>query len=108
MFYTFIALLCHFGYMPITPQNLVRHELIGLKVKIEKSTDSTQNKIVGKIIDETYNTLKIETKDGKEKTVIKENCVFVFTLPDKTKVQVDGNLLVSRPEDRIKKKFPKW
>ncbi|MBI4010343.1 MAG: ribonuclease P protein component 1 [Candidatus Aenigmarchaeota archaeon] len=94
--------------MPITPQNLVRHELISLPVKISKSTDLTQKGLSGKVIDETYNTIKIEAKDGKEKTVIKGNCVFVFTLPNKTKVQVDGNLLVSRPEDRIKKKFPKW
>ncbi|MBI5880863.1 ribonuclease P protein subunit [archaeon] len=43
-----------------------------------------------------------------EKTVIKENCVFVFTLPNKQKVEVDGKLLVSRPEDRIKKKLPRW
>ena len=93
--------------MPITPQNLVRHELISLPVKIVKSTDTTQKGITGKIIDETYNTLKIETKNG-EKSVIKENCVFMFTLPNKTKVQVDGKLLVSRPEDRIKKKFSKW
>ncbi len=93
--------------MSITPQNLVRHELIGLKVKIEKSTDNTQTKLSGTIIDETYNTLKIGIKDS-EKTIAKENCIFVFTLPDKTKVQVDGKLLVSRPEDRIKKKLPKW
>ncbi|MEM5797691.1 MAG: ribonuclease P protein component 1 [Candidatus Aenigmatarchaeota archaeon] len=93
--------------MSITPHNLVRHELIGLKVKVEKSTDPSQKGIHGTVIDETYNTLKIETKD-KEKTVIKGNCVFVFTLPDKTKVQVDGKLLISRPEDRIKKKFARW
>ncbi len=93
--------------MPITPQNLVRHEMISLPVKIVKSTDPTQKRITGRVIDETYNTLKIETKDG-EKTLIKGNCVFVFTLPDKAKVQVDGKLLVSRPEDRIKKKFPRW
>ena len=93
--------------MPVTPQNLIRHELIGLKVKIEKSVDPTQKGITGRVIDETYNTLKIETK-SKEKTVIKGNCIFVFTLSDKTKVQVDGKLLVSRPEDRIKKKFSKW
>lgn len=94
--------------MPITPQNLVRHELLGLKVKIAKSADPTQKGLKGKVIDETYNTFKIETNDGKEKTVIKENCIFVFTLPDKRKVEVDGKLLVSRPEDRIKKKLPRW
>ena len=91
----------------ITSLNLVRHELIGLKVKIEKSTDPTQKRITGNVIDETYNTFKIEPKD-KENIVIKGTCIFVFTLPDRTKVQVDGKLLISRPEDRIKKKFPKW
>lgn len=94
--------------MPITPQNLARHELISLPVKVVKSTDLTQKGITGRVIDETYNTLKVEMKNGKEKTVIKGNSIFVFTLPDKTKVQVDGKLLISRPEDRIKKKLPKW
>lgn len=94
--------------MPITPQNLVRHELINLEVKIVKSTDPTQKGLKGRIIDETYNTFKIETKDGKEKIIPKANSVFIFTLPNKTKVEVEGKLLISRPEDRIKKKFPRW
>ena len=88
----------------LTPKNLVRHELCGLTVVVKNSTEPTQKGLKGRVVDETYNTLKIETKEG-EKTVIKKNCVFVFTLPDKTRVQVDGRLLVSRPEDRIKKKF---
>ena len=94
--------------MSITPQNLVRHELISLPVKIMQSTDSTQKGISGKVIDETYNIITIEGKNGTEKKAVKGNSVFLFTLPDKTKVQVDGKLLISRPEDRIKKKFPKW
>jgi ribonuclease P protein subunit POP4 len=94
--------------MPITPHNLVRHELIGLQVRIAESSDKTQRRLAGRVIDESYAMLKIETKGGKEKTVIKQNNVFIFTLPNKVKVQVDGKLLVSRPEDRIKKKIPKW
>ena len=93
--------------MPITPQNLVRHELIGLKARIAKSTDPTQKGLHGTVIDETYNTLKIETKHG-EKVVPKNNAVFIFTLMNSIKVEVDGSILVSRPEDRIKKKFAKW
>ena len=93
--------------MPITPQNLVRHELIGLKVKVAKSTDSTQKNISGTVVDESHNTLTIES-GGREKNVIKSNCVFVFTLPDRRKVEVEGKVIVSRPEDRIKKKHPKW
>ena len=93
--------------MSITPQNLVRHELIGLKVRVEKSTDPTQRKISGLVIDETYNTLKIEVKK-RGKIIPKANAIFIFTLPNRVKVKVDGKLLVSRPEDRIKKKFAKW
>ncbi len=93
--------------MSITPQNLIRHELIGLKTKVEKSTDPTQKKISGTVVDETYNTLKIESKK-KEKVIPKLNAIFIFTLPNGVKVRVDGKLLVSRPEDRIKKKFARW
>ncbi|MEM5793888.1 MAG: ribonuclease P protein component 1 [Candidatus Aenigmatarchaeota archaeon] len=94
--------------MPITPENLVRHELIGLEVKIKESTDSTLKNLKGKIIDETYNTFKIEIKGGREKIIPKKNCIFIFILPNKTKVQVDGKILIARPEDRIKKKFRRW
>ena len=93
--------------MPITPKNLVRHELIGLDVKIAESTDKTQKGLKGIVTDETYNTIKIES-GGKEKTIPKKNTIFIFTLPNGVKVQVDGKLLISRPEDRIKKKLPKW
>jgi len=93
--------------MSITPENLVRHELIGLEVKIAKSTDPTQKGLKGKVIDESYNTLKIETK-GKEKVIPKSNTIFIFTLPNGVKVEVDGKILIARPEDRIKKKFARW
>ncbi len=99
--------------MPITTENIVRHELIGLKVKVDKCTDKTLEKLVGNVIDESYNMLKIEgkkrgQKTTKERTVTKQNCVFIFTLPNTVKVEVEGSLLVGRPEDRIKKKFKKW
>jgi ribonuclease P protein subunit POP4 len=94
--------------MPITPQNLVRHELISLLVIIKDSTDPNQKGLKGKVIDETYNTLKIETKEGKEKIIPKSSSIFIFTIPNGVKVQVDGKLLISRPEDRIKKKIARW
>lgn len=93
--------------MPITPENIVRHELIGLKVKIKKSTNPSQIGLKGLIIDETYNMLKIEVKE-KEKLIPKNTTIFIFTLPNGKKVEVDGKLLVGRPEDRIKKKLPRW
>ena len=103
--------------MPITAENIVRHELIGLRVKIEKCTDLPLEKLTGKVIDESYNMLLIEGKKRgrgtggekpKEKSIPKRNSIFIFTLPNGVKVEVDGSLLVGRPEDRIKKKFDKW
>ena len=99
--------------MPITANNIVRHELIGLRVRIEKSTDKSLEKLSGKVIDESYNILKIEGKKRsekrpKEKSIPKLNSIFIFTLPNGVKVEVDGCLLVGRPEDRIKKRFEKW
>jgi len=93
--------------MPITPQNLVRHELMGLKVKVKKSSNKSQIGFTGKVVGETYSTLKIETKKG-EKLIPKDIAIFIFTLPNGTKVQVDGKILKGRPEDRIKKKLPRW
>lgn len=93
--------------MSINEFNLVRHELIGLKVEIVKCTNKQNIGLKGIVIDETYNIIKIETKDGK-KSIPKNITVFKFTLPNGKNVKVDGKLLVSRPEDRIKKKFPRW
>jgi ribonuclease P protein subunit POP4 len=93
--------------MMITPENLVRHELVGLFVRITKSTNPVNVGIEGRVIDESRNTITIETKKGK-KSFIKEQCVFSFLLPDGERVRVDGRVLVARPEDRIKKKFRKW
>lgn len=39
-----------------------------------------------------------------DKTIPKMHSTFIFSLPDDTKVRVDGGLLVARPEDRISKK----
>jgi ribonuclease P protein subunit POP4 len=93
--------------MPILPENIVRHELIGLEVKIKKSTNPSQIGLKGIVIDETYNMIKIEVKE-KEKLIQKGTSIFIFALPNGKKVEVDGKILIGRPEDRIKKKLPRW
>ncbi len=94
--------------MPITVDNIMRHELIGLEVDIVDSTDKTLEDVSGKVVDESYNMLKIETDDMRELSLPKKNSIFIFSLPNGDKVKVNGDVLVSRPEDRIKKKFKKW
>ncbi|MCD6590423.1 MAG: ribonuclease P protein component 1 [Candidatus Aenigmarchaeota archaeon] len=91
----------------ITPENIVRHELIGLEAKIIDSRNKKNIGISGKVIDETRNTLVIEKPNGRIVKLIKEENIFLFKI-DKLWVKVEGKLLVARPEDRIKKKFKKW
>jgi ribonuclease P protein subunit POP4 len=93
--------------MPITPQNLVRHELIGLEAEVITSTNQSAVGIKGTVIDETRETIVIETAKG-EKRLAKKDCTLRFTLPSGEAVRVDGKVLISRPEDRLKKKLRKW
>ena len=88
----------------ITKDNILRHEMIGLETIIHNSTDKKKIGIKGKIIDETQKTFKIKTKN-KTITIPKKDCIFQTTLPDKSKVNIDGNMIISRPEDRIQKKY---
>lgn len=93
--------------MVITPDNVVRHELIGLHAKVVQAKNPANLGIAGKIVDESYKTLTITTKKG-DKRIFKESITLQLQLPDKRKVEIEGALLVARPWDRIKKKFPKW
>ena len=76
-------------------EKLARSELIGLNVNV------VGKNISGKIIDETKNSILIETKNGR-KMVIKQNNGFEFIFLDK-KIVVDGKQLASRAEERIKR-----
>lgn len=88
------------------PYNILRHELIGLYAKVVDATHEGY-KLSGKIVDETKNTLSIETTESAKKTkIIPKNCVVLeLALDDGSVVRVDGRLLVGRPEERIKKKY---
>jgi len=88
--------------MKVTPATL-QQELIGLNARVVGSSHPGYVGIAGRVIDETRNTISILHKD-KKKIIIKGTAVFHFTLPDGTIVEIDGNAIVGRPEDRIKKR----
>jgi len=92
----------------ITPQNLIRHELVGLEVEITHSLHGDLKGIKGPVVNETKNTLTIEDGEGKEKIIPKGSATFKFTLPDGVTIEIEGKIIVSRPEDRIKKRFRKY
>lgn len=89
--------------MKVTPA-IIQHEFIGTEAKVAKSKNPDYIGISGKIIDETRNTFTI-LHEGKRKKIIKDVAVFHFRFPDRTVVEIDGKLLVGRPEDRLKKRI---
>jgi ribonuclease P protein subunit POP4 len=90
--------------MRITPQNIVRHELVGLSTHVVDSKDPNHVCTKGVILGESKEMFKINTVQGTV-SVPKGICVFDMTLPDNTVVRVDGGLLRGRPEDRMKKRL---
>ncbi|MCD6445631.1 ribonuclease P protein component 1 [Candidatus Bathyarchaeota archaeon] len=84
--------------------NIVRYEFIGTEAKIVKSKNPSYIGISGKILDETKNTFTI-LHEGKRKKIVKDIAVFHFKFEDGTIVEVDGKILVGRPEDRLKKRL---
>jgi ribonuclease P protein subunit POP4 len=92
--------------VPITNQNLIRHELIGLQVSVIYSSNPTYVGIKGKVIDEMKNMLIIH--DGvKKRWIQKDTSIYCFTLPDKTSVIVEGEEILGKPVERTKKKVNK-
>lgn len=89
--------------MPITRQNVLRHELIGLEVRVTNSSDPGLIGIYGTIVDETRDMFVIE-QAGKPKIVPKATAIFMITLPSGEDVEVDGARLVARPEKRVRKR----
>jgi ribonuclease P protein subunit POP4 len=91
----------------ITPHNILRHELIGLNVRVSRSADPTVEGVRGTVVDETKNMIAIANKDRKL-LIPKHTSTFRFKLADRTVVEVDGARLVARPENRLKIRVRRW
>jgi ribonuclease P protein subunit POP4 len=87
--------------MKVTP-DIIRYEFIGSHGKVAQSQHIDYVGLNGTIMSETRNTFTFQ-HEGKNKSIIKESAIFNFKFNDGTTVQIDGKLLVGRPEDRLKK-----
>jgi ribonuclease P protein subunit POP4 len=87
--------------MRITP-DIIREEFIGTDGKVASSNHAGYLGITGSVVNETRNTFTFQ-QEGKMKKIVKDQAVFQFKLSDGTVVEIDGKLLVGRPEDRLKK-----
>lgn len=86
----------------MNPRDFVKQELIGLNITIIEAKNQDLIGLKGKIIDETKNTITIEEQD-KTKKIVKDQIIFNTEFNNK-KIQIDGKLLVGRPEERLKRR----
>ena len=108
----------------ISSKNIFYHELIGLELKVVDSSNPSLIGLQGTVIDETKKTLRIEVKEKvhdkdlssnqndfnfiyNKKLIQKDVSVLQFKVPDGTIVEIDGKILLNRPEDRIKRRYKK-
>ena len=87
-----------------TAVTFVQDEFIGLNAKVVKSSNPSYMGISGKVVDETRKTLVIRQRH-EDKVIVKEAAVFQFTLLDGTVIEVEGKIILGRPEDRMKKRL---
>jgi ribonuclease P protein subunit POP4 len=90
----------------LKPENLARHELIGLHLTVAQSSNACQIGLSGRVVDETRNTFLLETR-AKVVRLAKKNTSLVFTLPAGQKAKIFGSVLISQPENRISKRMQK-
>ncbi len=87
--------------MRIQPADILRSEIIGLEAEVVDAENKSLIGLRGLVVDETKNMLSIE-KDGVVKKVVKSQ-VTLKILFEGQAFQIDGKVLVGRPEDRLKK-----
>ena len=91
-------------------EELMKHELIGLQLEVISSKNMSLIGLKGKIIDETKNTITVQAKNQKDpedkkiqkKVLLKNSIKMVITFKS-NKIEIDGQDLMLRPEDRIKR-----
>lgn len=79
-----------------------RDEIIGCEIKIVDALNKSLVGIRGKAVDETKNTITVETTNGIKK--ILKGHVKIELVDGEKKVIIEGKSLAKRPEERIKVK----
>ena len=85
--------------MALTAETLVRHELVGLDVRVVSASNPDVIGVSGEVVTETTRTLGIET-DGQVSHVPKESATFEWTLPSGEVVRTADERLLARPARR--------
>ena len=81
-------------------RKFVKYEFIGAEIEIIDSKNKSLIGEKGKITDETKNMFALD--NGKK--IIKSQCTFKMKINKKT-IEIKGEALAGRPEDRVKKQL---
>ena len=85
--------------MPLTPETLTRHELVGLCVRVVAATNPTLVGIEGRVVGETMGTLSVESvAESRVRQVPKQAATFEFRLTDETADPAKGSGTASEPD----------
>jgi len=87
----------------ITKENIISHELIGLKTEIIDSSNKEILGLKGTIIDETKSMFVIDTSIGYKK-IPKNHNKWKFSIQNDDVILL-GSSLCKRPFDRVRIKF---
>ena len=82
-------------------KDFLRGEIIGLKMEVIDSKNKNLIGIKGVIIDETKNTIKVQENE-KVRTLLKKQVTLKIE-NENMQIKVNGEVLLGRPEDRLKK-----
>ncbi len=81
---------------------MMYHELVGLAVQVVATPQPHEFGLRGKVVWETANLLIIETQRGL-KRIPKGGRIFRVSLPGGTEVDLSGDKILGRPEERVKR-----
>lgn len=84
----------------ITPDNILKHELVGLHATVTKSTNPQLVQMSGYVIDETKFTLKLDTKNGI-KTIPKNINEWRFNQAEGKDIHINGANITKRSAQRL-------
>ncbi|RKP20829.1 RNase P subunit p29-like protein, partial [Rozella allomycis CSF55] len=84
---------------------LIKSDLHGAKIKVQRSKNKSVINKSGIIVKETANTFQIITEDDKLQSIPKMNSVFLLTTPIGKNFLLFGNSFCIKSAERITKKF---
>ncbi|WP_227374394.1 ribonuclease P protein component 1 [Haladaptatus halobius] len=81
--------------MPLTPETLTKHELVGLRVRVVSATNPDLEAIEGRVVAETMRTLTVES-ESRARQVPKRGARFEFALTDEAADSREGSGTASK------------